>query len=180
MENHGVMEEFKGNSNIIYERLEPVYAVLNHIYDMVCDETELDEDLETIFEVGFQYLSSQFEVIKIYYESLFQSNCDDFIEYSEMLLYLLYIFDIRTDMENNGLNSDIEELNDLETNIENMIMERRDDTIYLKSEINRVLQNVFETLGYEYVSIIDIFAEISETLGIYLYEEDEIVIGKDI
>lgn len=180
MENDQIFHKFQENESVIYERLEPVYKVVNHLYNSVCEGGELDEDTETIFQVGFNYLHSQFEVIKIYYETLFQSSCDDFIDYSEMLLFLLYIFDIKNDLENHGYDSEIEELNELEESIENMIVERRRDDILIKEQMNLVLDKVFTDVDYEYVSIIDIYVEIAETFGIFLYEEKELVIGKEI
>lgn len=180
MENDQIFHTFQKNKSVIYERLEPVYKVVNHLYNNVCDGGELDEDTETIFQVGFNYLHSQFDVIKIYYETLFQSSCDDFIDYSEMLLFLLYIFDIKNDLENHGYNSEIEELNELEESIENMIVERRRDDFLIKDKMNSVLEKVFQDVDYEYVSIIDIFVEIAETFGIFLYEEEELVIGKEV
>ena len=180
LENQQILEQFQGNGNVIYERLEPVYVVLNHIYDMICEGKELDEDFETIFEVGFNYLSSQFEVIKIYYDTLFQQNCDDFVDYAEFLLYLIYIYDVRNDLESNGYDSDIQVLNDCETNIENMIMERKQDYLYASNIVNEALNEVFKTIEYEYVSIVDIFVEIAENLGIFVYEDNTLVIGEEI
>ncbi len=180
IENNETLEQFNDNSSVIYERLEPVYEVLNHIYDIVVDNKEIDEDLETIFQVGFNYLNTQFDIIKIYFETLFQSKCDDFADYSDMILFLLYIYDLRIDLENNDINSDIEELNDLETNIENMIMEKRDDQEYINSKMNETLGVVFNLMNYEYVSIIDVFVEIAENLGIFIYEDKDLVIGKEI
>ncbi len=180
IENTETLDQFSDNSSIVYERLEPVYEVLNHIYDMVVDKKEVDEDLETIFQVGFNYLNTQFDIIKIYFETLFQSKCDDFVDYSEMILFLLYIYDLRIDLENNDINSDIEELNDLETNIENMIMEKRDDQEFINSKMNETLGIVFNLMDYEYVSIIDVFVEIAENLGLFIYEDKDLVIGKEI
>lgn len=180
MENDQIFQTFHENNSVIYERLEPVYSVLNHLYNNVCEGGILDEDTETIFQVGFNYLHSQFEVIKIYYETLFHSSCDDFIGYSEMLLFLLYIFDIKNDLENHGYDSEIDELNELEESIENMIVERRRDDLLIKDQMNTVLEKVFKDVDYEYVSIIDIFVEIAESFGIFLYEENELVIGKEI
>ena len=99
-----------------------------------------------------------------------------------MILYLLYIFDIRTDMENNEINSDIDELNELEICIENMIMERRNDFDNIKNQMNETLKIVFDKLNYDYVSIVDIFVEIAENLGIFIYEDDdkELLLGKEI
>ena len=165
---------------MIYQRLEPVFVVLDHIYTLACETEKLDEDLDTIFEIGFNYLNAQFNVIKIYFESLFSSKCDDFQEYSEMLLFLIYIFDIRTDLENHGYDSDMDALNNAETYIENMIMERRDDYDYVRDMMNEALKSVFNSIDYEYVSIIDIYFEIAENFGIYLFEENELVLGEDI
>lgn len=180
IENSQTLEQFDENRSVVYERLEPVYEVLNHIYDMVVDKEEIDEDLETIFQVGFNYLNTQFDIIKIYFETLFQSNCKDFAEYSNMILFLLYIYDLRTDLENNNISSDIEELNDLETNIENMVMERRDDHEFINSKMNETLSIVFNLMDYEYVSVVDVFVEIAENLGLFIYEDKDLVIGKEI
>ena len=117
IEHHELINLFQENNNLIYQRLEPVFVVLDHIYTLACETEKLDEDLDTIFEIGFNYLNAQFNVIKIYFESLFSSKCDDFQEYSEMLLFLIYIFDIRTDLENHGYDSDMDALNNAETYI---------------------------------------------------------------
>lgn len=180
IENNDTIEQFNKNGSVIYERLEPVYVVLNHIYDLVVDKKQVDEDLEVIFEVGFNYLNTQFDIVKIYFETLFESKCEDFDKYSDMILFLLYIFDLRTDMDNNDINSDIEELNDLEENIENMIMERRDDHEFINSKMNEALAIVFDLLDYEYVSLIDVFVEIAENLGIFIFEDKELLIGREI
>ena len=180
IENHDNITKFKENNNQIYQRFEPVFLVLDHIYDLACETDVVDEDLETIFEIGFNYLHAQLNVIMIYFDSLFQSNCEDFIHYNEMLLYLIYIYDLRTDLENHGYDSDLEVLNQLETYIENMIMERREDYAYVSEMMNEALKSVFDTIDYEYVSIIDIYVEIAENFGIYVFEDDELVLGNEI
>lgn len=179
IENHKVIETFKTNHSVIYERLEPVYIVLEHIFNLAVNQEEIDEDLETIFHVGFNYLNSQFEIIKIYFETLFQSKCDEFISYSNLILYLLFIFDIKSDLENNGIDSNIPELNELETLIENMIMERSENFDYINDKTNETLKIVYGKMNYEYVSIIDIFVEIAENLDLYIFEDEEIVLGND-
>jgi len=179
MENNEIIQKFIGNNNPIYRRLEPIHLVLEHIYNLVVEDNQMDEDFETVFEVGFNYLHAQFEVIKIYFESLFQSNCDDFINYSDSVLYLLYIYDVRTDLENNGFDSDYNELDILETNIENMIMERREDFLLIDDQMKKVFDDIFKNLNYEYISIVDVFVEIAHTVGIYEDTED-IILGTDI
>lgn len=180
IDNQETIEQFKHNSNVVYDRFEPVYVVLNHIYDMVVEGEELDEDLEVIFESGFGYLSNQFEIIKIYYDTLFQQSCDDFKNYADVLLYLIYISDLRLDLENNDIDIDMTELDDLETSIENFIMERQTDFAFLADRMNKIMSEIFKQLDYEYVSIIDIFVEIAENLGIFLYEDSEYVVGREV
>ena len=68
IENLEIINKFMENDNPIYKRMEPIYLVLNHIYDLACLDEKVDEDYETVFEVGFNYLHSQFEVIKIYFQ----------------------------------------------------------------------------------------------------------------
>ena len=180
LENQEILEQFQSNNNNIYDRLEPVYAVLNHIYDLVVEGVELDEDYELIFHSGFDYLGTQFEIVKIYYKTLFQENADDFIEYSDLLLYLIYISDVKNDLDSNDIDSDIPSLNDLEVTLENMIMERNNDIVYATNLFNTVFEEVFGKLNYEYVSIVDVFSEIAESLGIFLYENADYVIGNEI
>jgi len=180
LENQEILEQFQSNNNNIYDRLEPVYAVLNHIYDLVVEGVELDEDYELIFHSGFDYLGTQFEIVKIYYKTLFLENADDFIEYSDLLLYLIYISDVKNDLDSNDIDSDIPSLNDLEVTLENMIMERNNDIVYTTNLFNTVFEEVFGKLNYEYVSIVDVFSEIAESLGIFLYENADYVIGNEI
>ncbi len=180
IENHDVIEIFQKNESVIHDRIDPIYSVLNHIYDLLVEKKELDDELDIIFRAGFNYLHSQFETIKIYYEKLFQSDCDEFLAYSEMVLYLLYIYDVRSDMENNDIDSDIMELNELENCIENMIIERRNDFDYIKDKMNETLKVVYSKMNYDYVSIVDIFVEIAENLGIFLYEDNELLLGREV
>jgi len=180
MENHEFLDTLQENNSIIYERLESVVVVLDYIYDLIVEGKEIEEDLKIIFEIGFNYLHTQIEVAKIYFEKLFQSNCDEFIKYSRHILYLLYIYDIKSDMENNNLNIDTPELEDLETIIENMIMERRKEDSFFIEKMNNTLKTLFDQIGYDYVSIIDIFEEIAENLGIFIHEDKEYVIGEEV
>ncbi len=180
MENHEIINTFKDNKNMIYTRFEPVFAVLEHIYNQVVDQKEVDKDLETIFIFGFEYLYTQIEVVKAYFKSLFKSDCEEFEEYNEMILFLLYILDIKIDLENNNIKVDFSELDVLEEYIENMIMERSKNFDYVRTRLNEALIKIDESIDYEYTSVVDIYSEICENLGIFLYEDSEFIIGTDI
>jgi hypothetical protein len=180
LDNIEVLERFKHNDSFIYDRLEPVYAVLNHIYELAIENGHIDEEMETIFQVGLNYLYTQFEVIKVYWEKLFHSNCQAFETFTPLVGYLLFIADFRSDLEEIEESIDFSELNDVETLIENMIAEQREEFDYAADKLNIAIHKIVENLEFEYVSIIDIFVEIAENLHIKLSTDEEFVIGKDI
>ncbi len=180
LDNVEVLERFKHHGSLIYDRLEPVYVVLNFIYEKAVEEDELTEELETIFQVGLNYLHAQFEVIRIYFEKLFNSSCELFEDYTPLVGYLLFISDLRSDLEAFEKDIDFSDLNEVETLIENMIAERRDEFEYAANQLNKATYNIVKHLDFEYVSIIDIFVEIAENLGIPLSTDEAYLIGKDI
>ena len=179
MDNVEIIERFRHNDSIIYDRLEPVYAVLNHIYDHALEE-DLSEDLKTIFQVGLNYLHSQFEVIKVYYEKLFDSDCDLFEAYAPLVGYLLFISDFRADLEEYEDLIDFTPLDEVETMIENMIAERDDRFEYAANKLNQTTKNIVDQLDFEYVGVIDIYVEIAENLGIDLSTDEPFIVGEDI
>ncbi len=81
---------------------------------------------------------------------------------------------MRNDLENNGYDIDFPELDALETNIENMIMERREDFLYFEEQMKEVFDQLFENLSFEYIGIVEVFTEIAYTLGIYDDEPDQV------
>jgi len=48
--------------------------------------------------------------------------------------------------------------------------------IMIDDEVKALLKDE----SFDFYGIIDIFVEVAETLGIYLYEEEDILLGKDI
>lgn len=180
LDNVEVLERFKQHGSLIYDRLEPVYVVLNRIYDMAVEDEEINEDFETIFQVGLNYLHTQFEVIRIYYEKLFDSSCERFEAYTPLVGYLLFISDFRADLEEFENEIDFEELNEVETLIENMIAEKNDAFEYAADKLNKATLSIVEQLDFEYVSITDIFVEIAENLNVNLSTDETLILGSDI
>lgn len=180
MDNIEVLEKFKEHGSMIYDRLEPVYAVLDYIYQKAVHHGPLNEDLQTIFQVGLNYLHGQFEVIRIYYENLFEGNCYDFENYAVLVGYLMFISDFRADLEDYEDSIDFEALNDVETTIEDMIAQRENNYVYAGEILNEATQEIVDQLDFEYVSIIDIFVEIAHNLGVAIHNEEMSIIGKDI
>ncbi len=180
LDNSEILERFKHHGSSIYDRLEPVYAVLNTIYDMVLNDETVNEDFETIFQVGLNYLHTQFEVIRIYYERFFESNCELFESYTRLVGYLLFISDFRSDLDDFETLIDFQPLNAVETLLENMIAERDERFDYAAEQLNKAIHDIVKQLDFEYVSIIDIFVEIAANLNIELSTNHTFTIGKDI
>ncbi len=180
MENIEILERFKSNRSLLYDRLEPVYVVLNHIYESAVENQELNEDYQTIFQVGLNYLHTQFEVVKVYYEKLFESDCELFESYTSLVGYLLFISDFRADLEEYEDELDCSDLSEVETMIENMVAERDERFSYAAERLNNAVNNIKSQLDFDYISIIDIFLEIADNLNLNLPTRKPFVIGKDI
>lgn len=180
LENDELIERFRAIDSKIYRRLEPVIAVLNYTYQRAINQGTLNEDLETIFNVGLNYLNTQFEVIKIYYQTLFESKCHEIEEFGILVNYLLFINDFRSDLERFEDYVEIEKLDEVETLIEDMIAQRDNDVDTAKEALDKAVMSVAKLLDYEYTPIIDIFYEIAKSLGIGLSYDDHSIIGKDI
>ncbi len=180
LDNIEAIEALKHHRSLIYTRLEPIYLVLNTLYDEAVENGSLDEEKMTIFQTGLNYLHDQFAIIRIYYEKLFDADCEAFEKFTPLVVYLLFIGDFRDDVEEKNGSFDDEELNDIENMIENMIAERREDFAYVEDLLKKAVDKIIETFDVEHVSIIDIYAEIAEHLGVDLEERRTWVLGEDV
>ena len=171
LDNDEIIDKFRSINSSVFRRLEPVYAVLDYSYQKAIHHGPLNEDLETIFQVGLNYLGTQFEIIKIYYQTLFKSRCEALEEFGPLVNALLYINDFRSDIEKFEDYVEIEELDDVEQMIEDMIAQKNRDFKEAETALNAVMHKIVALLDYEYTSIIDIFAEIARSLGIALGED---------
>ena len=101
------------------------------------------------------------------------------MEYDQVIGYLLYIEDLRYELEEHELESNTQLLNKLVDYLEDLMMNKEDIPEALNLYVDNEVSKLFDRT-VEFHSIIDIFVEIAETLEIDLYYESEYVIGKDI
>ena len=101
------------------------------------------------------------------------------MHYDRVIGYLLYIEDLRYELEEHNQKSNTVAINKLVDYLEKLMINEEEipDTLnlYVDAEVNKLFDK-----SLDFHSIIDIFVEIAETLGIDLYYESEYVIGKDI
>ena len=179
-ENQDFIEQLKNHDSSLYTRIMPIYEVLNFLYGEYVDNSEnMDSEIFKIFQVGFEYLHSQIFVSKVYLEQTFDNDFHKFIEYNSIIGYLLYIEDLRYELKEHNLSSDNEIINNLVIYLENFITNKDDipDNInlYVDTEVHKLIDG-----SLNFHSIIDIFVEIAETLGIDLYYETDYIIGKEL
>lgn len=179
-ENQNFILHLRSHDSSLYTRFMPIYEVLNHLlFEFEEESQDITEDIVKIFHVGMEYLHSQVYTCKLYLENTFKNDFHHFMEYDRVIGYLLYIEDLRYELEEHNLENNSKVLDELVDYLEGLMNNKEDipDTLnlYVDSEISKLLD---KTLDFH--SIIDIFVEIAETLGIDLYYESEYVIGKDI
>ena len=94
-DNFELLENLKNNHYITYERFQDVIYSLDFItanYEKYKDHESM-ADFEDIFEVGFSYLHSELEQIKVYYENNLNGDFILFKKYDPLINLLLYIED---------------------------------------------------------------------------------------
>lgn len=173
--------ETKEHEMSLYDRFMPIYEVLNHIYLGVSEKTlELTDDLEKIFSVGFEYLHDQIESCRMYLEMYFQNDFHEFMEYDGVMATLFFLEDIRYELTEKDIEVDPEKINQLTDEIETMLHDHQPIPEGFVLYVDDVIKNLLEGQDFEFYGIIDIFCDVAEALGVYLYEEEDLTLGKDI
>lgn len=180
-ENHEFYDELQEHDSVLYDRFLPVYSVLNELYHQeTAGETEASDDIEKIVSVGLEFLHEQFETCKLYLESKFQGDFHRFLDYDKVVNAMLFIDDLKYELEEKQAEYDRDSLEKLQDELEAIIDQKAEIqpelTIYIDDKVNKIISNQ----SFELYGIVDIFADIADTLGIELFSEDEILIGKDI
>jgi len=162
-------------------RIAPIYEVLNHL----ADENEnngfdFDDDLFKIFEIGFEYLHQQIDSCKLYLENSFKNDFHHFLEYDRIVGYILYLEDLKYEIIENKIEYKKANLDKLIAYLEELMNKKSEVpeniNLYIDSEVHKIV----DVTDWNFKSIIDIFVEIAETLGIEAYVEDDYILGKDV
>ncbi|QWB99922.1 hypothetical protein KHQ88_07240 [Mycoplasmatota bacterium] len=180
IENKEFFEGLKSHESVLYTRLYPVYDVLYFLYKENKNEDSLDEDIDKIIQVGLEYLHGQLFTCKLYYEKFFNKNFHAFLEYDRVVNYLLFLEDLKYELNEKKIDYDTEGLEDIIDYLESMISEKKEVLDNLNVYIDSRVSNIIQLDHYEFHSIIDIFVEIGDTLGINFDDEEDLVIGEDI
>jgi len=180
-ENHEFYMELKEHDSMLYDRFLPVYAVLDHVYrEVKGDRMQFDADLERIFHVGLEFLHDQFDSCKLYLETKFKGDLHAFMDYAAVVNHILYVEDVRYELEEKKIDYDAGKLEDLLDRLEDVLDAKTEIDDGLGVYVDSVVKDVIGDADFELYGIIDIFMDVAETFGMYLFEDEELVLGKDI
>gem|GEM_PF-307282 len=180
-ENEEFYRELEEHDSVLYDRFLPVYEVLNYLYgEITGNNLEETDDLNKIFGVGLEYINDQFQTCKLYLDKYFQNDLHVFLAYDRVVNALLYLEDVRYELEENGLDANNEKIDLLIEELEAMLEDKKPVETTFSLYVDDALHDAIGEKISSFVGIIDIFVEVAETLGLQLYEENEIVIGKNL
>ncbi|MCF7924357.1 MAG: hypothetical protein K9L64_04520 [Candidatus Izimaplasma sp.] len=179
VENNDFYHKIKSHKSSLYTRFYPIYEVLQYLYNEYKDE-EFDEDIEKIFQVGLEYINLQFFNCKIYLEKTFDNDFHEFLKYDQVINYLLFIEDLKYELSEQKINYDKEALDTLVNELDEFIIEKKKVPNTLNVYVDAKITKIIDIDNYNFNSIIDIFVEIGNTLGLDFEKEEDIIIGKDI
>ena len=180
-ENYPFYRELKEHGSLLFDRFYPVFAVMDFIeQETSAKRMRPDSDLTKIFDVGLAFLHDQFESCKIYLKTNFHDDLHAFLEYDRIINYILFIEDVRYELEEKHRKYDNKTLEKLLDKLEDIIDKKMltDDNLALY--VDEQIRLVTEENKLDFYGIIDIFSDVADTLGLTLYEDEDIVIGKDI
>ncbi|MDA3931434.1 MAG: hypothetical protein PF513_01710 [Tenericutes bacterium] len=178
-ENRGFFEGLKVHQSLLYTRLYPIYDVLYYLYKENKNSDSLDEDINKIIQVGLEYLHQQVFTCKLYYEKFFNKDFHAFLEYDRVVNYILFLEDLKYELKEKNIDYDQVAYEDIVEYLELMISEKKEVPENLNAYIDSRISNFIQLDSYDFLSIIDIFVEIGDTLGLS-FDEEEIIIGEDI
>lgn len=129
-----ILQTLKHNASMLYDRFLDITRVLDFILEASDEGEEINEELTTLFEIGFLFLDNQLGIIDMYYNEVLKKDIILFKRYEKLLNYYLYIIDLMDSIENAGLYKDKvkEAYDDLCTKIEDIITnkdEYNDETL---------------------------------------------------
>ena len=180
-ENHEFIEELHEHQSILYDRLYPVYAVLDMIAKQsVSGEIEINDDIDKIVSVGLEFLHDQIDTCKLYIDTKFNGDLHDFLTYDQIVNAMFFIDDLKYELAEKEIEYDRESLEQFEDELEDFMNKKKPVNPDLNLYIDDKLSKVIDNQKVDFYGIVDIFTDIADTLGLDLYTEEEILIGRDI
>ncbi len=180
-ENHEFIEELQEHNSVLFDRFLPVYAVLENLSKQTSEGLiESSDDVEKIIAVGLEFLHDQVDTCKLLIDTKFKGDFHEFLEYDRVVNAMFFIDDLKYELEEKKAVYDRETLEKLEDELEEIMNKKQpikpELNLYIDDQVTRIISNQ----DFNLYGIVDIFSDIADTLGLELFSEDEILIGRDI
>ncbi len=180
-ENHNFIEELHEHNSVLYDRFLPVYAVLESLKQQTQEGLlDVNDDIDKIVSVGLEFLHDQLDTCKLLIDTKFKGDFHQFLEYDQVVSALLFIDDLKYELEEKKVIYHRDILEKLEDELEELMDKKQDVqpelNLYIDDQVNQIIANK----DIDMYGIVDIFSDIADTLGLELYQEDDILIGRDI
>ena len=141
-QNSDFIKMLKDNESLIYNRYEDIIKTISYIDFLVEKYTNVEEEYETFYEVGFGFLYNQLEEVKLYYKNYFNSNYDEFKNYESVMIYALYADDLKETLIEEELYNDTfkDAYNKLLDKVEEVLQNKLEVTDNLFLELDAILE----------------------------------------
>lgn len=180
-EQESFLEELEHHETMIFDRWLPVLAVLDHIMDRWKQKKlKPSLELETIVETGSAFLNEQLQTAKLYLDTAFHGDLHQFLEYETVVCYLLTIDDVRYELAEKNATIDTEGFLALQDELESILDEQKEIPEALGIYVDDRVKSLSGTHYDSFYGIIDIFMDVADTLGIDIYESEDVVLGHDV
>lgn len=163
-----LLDLLKSSSSPALYCLSDVLLVMDYICDKYNDGVKLDQDLEDIFDFGFEYITSAINDIKVYYNDYFNKDIILFNHFANLITYSFYLEDLKSflDAEEYLTPERNQVIDELETLIDKKLSTKDEsvqDTIsYIETSIEEILPK-----HKEFKPVYIVFALMAEELNLY-------------
>lgn len=172
-ENKEFINRLVKTQSITIRRFSPVIAVVDYLFERVCNKERLSQDEELFFSMGFDYIYDCFYKIKSILDFTFKSNYEEMEKCAVTINLLLYINDFQAEALELGKEpSEMAELDALE-DIVNKLLEKHDNVLDEHfALLNKITDELF--MDDDITTIDQIYSEIAISYGIYNDEEFDV------
>lgn len=155
----------------IITRFSHTILVVDHLYNKYVEEKQLDEDLEIIFESGFNYIHDHFMTISSILKSEYRGNIIEMDKNSKTINLLLYVQDFENELLNlkNYKQEDYDKLSNFEDTVNDYI-ERHEE---IPDAYFGILDDITIQIFDNYQGINEIMYEVALDLEL-IKEQDEL------
>ena len=169
-ENFDIIKALIAIKSKVISRFSHVIAVVDYLYEQNIKEP-LNEDLELIFDTGFNYIHDRFLTITTILEKEFRKNVMELDKIAKSINLLLYVQDFEDELLNvKHTKEDETKLNDFEQRVYGYIEKHEDVPDEMFSLLDDITFTMFDS---NYAGVNDIMYEVAIELNLVKENEFE-------